>query len=485
MSLSSMKRYHLVSNVVLMAGLMVLSLCFGCSSGSSSDDTVASGGIGGTGATAGLVSDYGSIFVNGIEFDTGDADVFVEGEWVGSGDLAARSNLPIGQAVVVQGPLLNEKAGSALQIDAYHRLQGPIAQIESIDATTRRLTILGQAVFVDRETTLSGTTLEGLTPDMVLQVSGVADESGAIHAGRIAVRPADSQVSLKGTLRHLDLHQKTFRINDQLIDYSQVQPPPDAQTLDHLPVSVTGTLGQTMLIAQSVSRFDTESFHSLDAFGIDGFLRGPIGPDRWRLGPYQVDISTATMFEGLLSEDLTEGLRVQLQGELRNRVLYVNRTRSTMRAWLESRIASVNEDQGTIALDGMAGLTIRTNSLTRIRGDAGQFSDLQTDDHIRVYAHPLDDQAASARFIFETVAAPLEDRFRIKGPVTAVSDPLFEILGVVIDTTANLGIAFIGINGQTVTQSDFIASLSTESTVHVKGQWIDDFIVYEEMAIVR
>ncbi len=474
---------RLVSNVILAIAVMALPLLLSCSG--SSDDTLASGGIGGTGATAGLVSDYGSIFVNGVEFDTSDADIIVEGEWVGSGDQAARSHLPIGQTVVVQCDLLNEITGSAIQVDAYHRVQGPIAQIEIIDSNTRQLTLLGQTIFVDQETAISGTTMEDLATNIVLRVSGVVDESGAIHAGLITVQTAGSQVSLKGSLQHLDLQSQTFMINDQLVDYSQEQPAPDVLSLEGQSVSVKGELDNTTLLAQSVSRFDTERFESLDEFSIDGFLQGPIGLNRWQLGPYQVELDPATLFEGVLSEDLTEGIRVQLHGRLRNRILLVDRTRATTRVWLESNIASVDADQETIILEGMSALTILTNRLSRIRGYANQFSDFQPGDHVRIYAQALDEHSAIASFIFETSAAPLEDHFRIQGPVTQVADPLFEILGVEIDSSANAGISFFNIEDQPITQNEFINALSTESTVQAKGQWISGIIVYEEMAIVH
>ena len=157
MSENTSPKIKIFFRFALSVAVLILPLLVSC--GGSSDSTTASGGIGGTGATAGLVSDYGSIFVNGVEFDTGDAEIVVDGEWVGSGDQAARSNLSIGQTVVVRGPLLNENAGSATRVDAYHYVQGPVAQIESVDDNTRRLVILGQTIFADRGTTLSGTTL--------------------------------------------------------------------------------------------------------------------------------------------------------------------------------------------------------------------------------------------------------------------------------------------------------------------------------------
>jgi len=64
----------------------------------------AGGGIDGTGImSAGVVSAFGSIVVNGTEFDTSKAPVIINGKQVGVGDDVVRSNLEIGMVVRVEG----------------------------------------------------------------------------------------------------------------------------------------------------------------------------------------------------------------------------------------------------------------------------------------------------------------------------------------------------------------------------------------------
>ena len=73
---------------MILKGLILASivsmLLISCDGGGSSH---AGGGIDGTGImSAGVVSAFGSIEVNGTEFDTSNAEVFINGELVGVGD---------------------------------------------------------------------------------------------------------------------------------------------------------------------------------------------------------------------------------------------------------------------------------------------------------------------------------------------------------------------------------------------------------------
>jgi hypothetical protein len=66
--------------------LIIAALCAGlaCCGGG---NTVAGGGIGGTGVTnAGEITDFGSIWVNGVEFDTQQAEIYINNISQGSGD---------------------------------------------------------------------------------------------------------------------------------------------------------------------------------------------------------------------------------------------------------------------------------------------------------------------------------------------------------------------------------------------------------------
>ncbi|MFZ1982934.1 MAG: DUF5666 domain-containing protein, partial [Desulfatitalea sp.] len=352
------------------AALTMLSL-FNCGSGS--EDLSASGGVGGTGVTVGEVSDYGSIFVNGIELDTQQAEIFVEGSLAGSGDQAACTHLPIGQQVVVQGSIADDSNGTALRVDAFYRVLGPVLAVEALDAQTLRLNVMGQTVFVDQATTLSGISLTTLALDMVLQISGPVDGLGAIHAGHVALvadpMTADRQVGIKGRVELLNAPRRQFHINGLTVDYSQVQVAPEL-LVEERAIAVQGTFTDDILTAQSVQAFDTENYDSVDYFSVDGFITEPLTSNQWRMGDYRILIDAATWFDGLGLGDLTTGIRIRASGRMQDRLLVARRVTAATRVRLESNLATVDVANGILTLEGMADIPIHVNILTRIHGAA-------------------------------------------------------------------------------------------------------------------
>ena len=70
-----MKKYHLMDVVLLLLSVLLLTFCSGSSGG----------GTGGTGIISrGTITEFGSVVVNGTEFNTGTAVVMVGGKEVGS-----------------------------------------------------------------------------------------------------------------------------------------------------------------------------------------------------------------------------------------------------------------------------------------------------------------------------------------------------------------------------------------------------------------
>lgn len=465
---------------------LALLFLFSCSSGS--EDLSASGGIGGTGVTVGEVSDYGSIFVNGIELDTRQAEIFVEGSLAGTGDQAAVTHLPIGQQVVVQGSITDDLNGEALRVDAFYRVIGPVLELETLDDQTLSLNVMGQTVFVDQVTTLSGVSLATLTADMVLQISGPMDGSGAIHAGHISLvaeqMAADRQVAVKGRIQHLNEPQQRFQINALTVDYSQAQVAPDLLTEERA-VQIQGTLTNDTLTAGSVQAFDTESFDSVENFSVDGFITAALGLDLWRMGDYRIRLDEATLFEGLEPDDLTTGIRIRASGRMQNRILAVRRVTATAHVRMESNVATVDIPNRVITLAGAEATAIHVNLLTHIHGDALTLAGIAPGDHLRVLAHRRADPSVIATDIFKNPTDNQDDRFLLQGPVTEINNTQFVLLATSIDTGANAGIAFVDADGASMTADAFLSALNQGTLARVTGRWESGQLFYEEMTIIR
>ena len=74
-----------IRNLLTLFGGIAVALVVGCNSAN-----IAGVSTGGTGITSGPVTGFGSIFVNGIEFGTDDADIYVNGDPADETALAQR-----------------------------------------------------------------------------------------------------------------------------------------------------------------------------------------------------------------------------------------------------------------------------------------------------------------------------------------------------------------------------------------------------------
>lgn len=89
----------------------------GVSDGSGSGGyQLAGGGVGGTGYSSGTVSSFGSIYSNGIHFDTRNAEIIIEGRLAARGDAAAHEHLNMGQIVRIEGDIHDDDTGVAQRV---------------------------------------------------------------------------------------------------------------------------------------------------------------------------------------------------------------------------------------------------------------------------------------------------------------------------------------------------------------------------------
>ncbi len=106
------------------------------------------GGIGGTGVSYGPVTGFGSVIVNGVEYDTSSADFSVEGT---NGD---QSDLAVGMVVTVT----HDDNDNAKSISYKDNVEGPVANKIDVDGVNGSFDVLGVAVTVDSLTVYEGTT---------------------------------------------------------------------------------------------------------------------------------------------------------------------------------------------------------------------------------------------------------------------------------------------------------------------------------------
>ena len=142
----------------------------------------------------GPISNFGSIVVNGVRYDT-DSATFMMDDEVGS-----QSDLSVGQIVSVKGTVdASGSTGTANTVFFDDVVKGPV---QSIDVASQSLVVLGQTVLVAADTSFddsfSPASLDGVSIGQIVEVSGQFDANGDIVASRIEPKPAGTQFEVHG-----------------------------------------------------------------------------------------------------------------------------------------------------------------------------------------------------------------------------------------------------------------------------------------------
>ena len=191
-----------VWKVILVALSVALVGVAGCGGGGGSDVV---GGIGGTGKIAsGTITGFGSIFVNGVEYNVDDASIEVDDS------SASESDLRVGMVVTVTGTV-SDSTGTASSVVYDNEVEGPVTGLAGLTtgATTRSFTVMGTDVVIDATGTVFDDSSPGFAFDTidngdVVEVSGFFGSLGVLQATYIqrtgTLDPGITEVQLKGTV---------------------------------------------------------------------------------------------------------------------------------------------------------------------------------------------------------------------------------------------------------------------------------------------
>lgn len=416
-----------------------------CSSGGGGDGAVAGGGIGGTGAPVALargeVNAFGSIFVNGIEWETTDTEIFV------SGAATSESELDLGMIVLVKGELDDNNAGGTASLVRYEpTLRGPISTIAPIgnDGVEKALTILGQSVLVESGQTLfRDVQFDTLTVDDVVEVSGLVDSTRTIRATRVrqegVVDLGTTEVKLRGTVSDFNGISQ-FRLGSIMINVT------NSTELSELPggiqngqfVDVEGTLTDADQLQATEIELEDRTLDDTN----DASLQGVIG-DFNGLSDFEIDGQTVDAGSAILEPNdpalFGEGVSIQVEGAVVNGVLLASELElRNDDAQIEAEVAPGATDVGNSTLQ-VLGVTIEVNASTLFedaRDDLPNFGlgDISTGDFLSVRGTEIDNNRITATQI-ERKNATVD--VVLQGFVDSVETNSLTILGVTVGTDGN------------------------------------------------
>jgi len=472
-------------------------------------------------SASGVITGFGSVYVNGVRYDTSAADIEFEDEGRKSEDA-----LRLGMKVKVEG----EREGDNRRADRIRYdddLEGPVSAIQP-DAANPSLgsfTVAGQDVTVDDNTVFDdsigdnngdgSTDLLDLDPAngmIVVEVSGFQTEGGilATRVERDDDRQAgdEDDAEVKGYVTDLDETAGTFRIRALTVAWTpddlDSEDFPDGTLSEDLFVEVEGTLlADGTLDADSIEREDDFGRGDDDEgeFEIEGILQAvdtASSPNTITIDGNTIPVDDASRLTGHVGE------RVELEGTFdADGVLILDDGDDGVKFERENSVRTEDrvETVGTGSFFTRLGLEITPTGASRIEDDDADDGDRLTPeaflarvsagDYVEARGYPESDGSVIWMRI-ERDGDEDDQDCELRGPVAdgSVGDPFFVIQGVTVDTAQITSAGgFRDENDVAIGRDEFFSRLAAGDVVEAdsidSGGCSDGLLIAEEVEFER
>ena len=489
---------------IFIASLISLSL-IACGGGGGSSQQA---GIGGTGVTSsGSVSGFGSIFVNGVEYDT-------DGNTNVSGSISTVPEIKLGMTVTVRGTLNSDGiTGTADTIAVQSEIEGPVAAapVENTSAGTKTFSILGLTVIISNSGTVydGGINYSNLKQNDVVEVSGYLDSNGALIATRIEGKGTlvlgSTQVEVKGNVAsistssfQLTIGGSNFTINHNTgTDFSGV--PGNTVTIGQN-IEVEGILNTTTEIGATKVSLQSTLLNNQDTeVELEGIITNYISDADFMINGQRINASGATKDPSTLV--LANDVEVEVEGTFNNNILVADEVESEKsEAKIEATVSATNPGNNTVTLTFASGqdVTVAIDNGSTLEDETGVItdptpftvSDIASGDYLEVQAFTNNSSVLTVLDLHRK-SFDLNGEAELKGTVTAIDTSTagaesVTILGVVYPTDSNtVFMEEINDVSTPITRTQFLNRISINSVVKVKENYIAGSLsgVADEMEI--
>jgi len=360
-----------IKKLTLLATAVTLALGLtGCGGGGGNSSPASSVST----SSVGVITGFGSIFVNGVEYDTSSSNIRLDGV------SASESDLGVGMVVEVRGSD-DGTNGVAQSIEANDEMEGIVlANNIAAGATTGTLDIMGQTVTVNAdlifESKVAGVnSVDQIAVDSIVEVSGFSDGTGNVTATRIEVKAASlanylithaDGIEVKGRIGTLNTGAMTFILGNMTVDYSGAMLDVSGGLADNLYVevkSVAGIDGSGNLVASKVElENEGKAGYNGDEdeeFEIRGLIAIGFDGTAFTINGTRIIVDNGTELDDINTSNLTPGTEVEVEGRF-------NANGDLLAKEISMEARADAEIRGTIASVSSSG--VNTGSITLTDG---------------------------------------------------------------------------------------------------------------------
>lgn len=479
---------HLQTSLKLLFLLVSLLWLPGCK-----DSSIA--GIEGSGAPAiaarGPINnnDSNSTTVNGINYDSSEAEININGANSGESELAP------GQVVTIT---TNTETGKAINIDFIANIRGPIS---AIDPLTNTLIALNQVVAINNETQLGdGIELNNLTNVAIgtfVEVSGLLTASGELIATRIDKVATVETVAIIGLVSELDTNIQQFFINDLAVHYDNAHIDDTTTLTEGQLVYIQGTLNeQGELIVSHIRKEKLlPNIQAQQTLDITALISHFSGPDNFIIDGIKVSTNSSTIYVGGTEADLALNSSINVKGIIvketadadgllvANSIEFIPINTDILITSIVQAVELDNDNNDIIGNMTLLGLSVSVSVDTDFKdssdidSDFTHFTHVQTNDRLDVRA------IYDGKKIITTQITRLNPgpNIRLRGIINETAEGLIIVQGVIAFTSPLT--RFIDINGNTIAQSVFIEK-SPGASVLIEGSMENNNIQISQAQLI-
>lgn len=465
-----------------------------------------SGGITrtGVGVAAGPITGFGSVWVNGVEYNTDTATFIRDGD-----DSAQEIEFKEGETVIVKGTIDDDNTNAVAEtVELDEIVKGKATEV--VGPTT--VIVMGQTVDSDAGTWVDDNcapatwdNLTGLDTFFAVEVYGNVQDDVAIPATRITATRiecktagdfVDDEFEVNGIVSG-NVPGNTFMINALQVNYSAtplIQNFPNGAPEDGQPVEVKGdpatfvSSGDPDVLAASKVEFKGNRLdgNEGDHFEFEGFITEfqSATDFKVRVGSLLVAVTTDenTQYEpvGTSAMDLNDNLKVEVEGE-DNGAGQKLATKIEIKSSTNIRVTGL-VDAGSVGTDTFTVMDIVVNTIEGTTRFEDNSSSPNPDPTVIAEGYYLEvrgqekpaGQITAFRVERDDFDSTRTDQYELRGFVTSKTMPTtpgtgsLTILGVTVDTDGNT--EYRDVNDMLMTEGDFwTAVVEGESLVDAKG----------------
>ncbi|MDB6160684.1 MAG: hypothetical protein JWO04_4390 [Gammaproteobacteria bacterium] len=429
-------------------------------------------------AAVGPITGFGSVFVNGVEYITSNAQILIDQQ------PGTEAQLHAGQVVAIKGNVnADGVTGTATEVSFNGDAQGPVAQI---DLTNNTFVVLGQTVRVTGSTLFDDAIqpwdLTGLQMDTLVEVSGFANAAGEIIASRVDLKSAGSNLQVKGVIAGLDMTAHKFRIDALTVDYGTSSATPTLANGSIVEVQGTTLISTGELVATKVEVLQGVATTVNERADIEGIITSFTSSADFTLQGQSVITDANTQFV-LHGVSLGVNVEVDVRGTVNaSGALVANKVevRPESLGLVRGLVDSVTAASNTVTV---MGVNITTSASTVLDDKSSQhvklfrLTDLHAGDYVEIHGSEGQTGTLSASTLERDNA---ESRSYLQGTALNVAAPGLTVLGVTVTTNAQTH--FEGPGGTAKGAATFF-SQAANHVVKVRGSFSGGVLTADQARI--